>query len=55
MGIGRVPRQYPDPGVGGKTRYARHEETGQIGPNGVEWLIPRQEKLLLVGSAGAAR
>jgi hypothetical protein len=45
----------PIPEWGGKTWYARHEETGQIGPNGVEWLIPRQEKLLLIGSAGAAR
>lgn len=31
-----------------KTWYARFEENGQVGPHGVQWLIPRQEKLLLI-------
>jgi len=38
----------PIPEWGGKTWYARFEENAAIGPNGVEWLIPRQEKLILI-------
>lgn len=45
----------PIPEWGGKTWYARHEETAQIGSNGAEWMIPRQEKLLLIHSGAAAR
>jgi Xaa-Pro aminopeptidase len=37
----------PIPEWGGKTWYARFEETGQIGADGVEWLIPIQDKLLV--------
>jgi Xaa-Pro dipeptidase len=44
----------PIPEWGGKTWYARFEENAQVGPNGVEWLIPRQEKLLLISGRGAA-
>ncbi len=40
----------PIPEWGGKTWYARFEETGQIGPDGAEWLIPVQEELLLISS-----
>jgi methionine aminopeptidase len=43
----------PIPEWGGKTWYARFEETGQVGENGVEWLIPIQDKLL-VAVGGAA-
>jgi Xaa-Pro aminopeptidase len=39
----------PIPEWGGKTWYARFEENAQVGPHGVQWIIPRQEKLLLIG------
>ncbi len=39
----------PIPEWGGKTYYARFEENIRVGPNGAEWIIPRQEKLLLLG------
>jgi Xaa-Pro aminopeptidase len=44
----------PIPEWGGKTWYARFEETGRVGDNGVEWLIPYQDRLLIAaGSSGA--
>ena len=36
------------PEWGGKTWYARFEENVQIGPHGAQFLIPRQEKLLVI-------
>jgi Xaa-Pro aminopeptidase len=42
----------PMPDWGGKTWYARHEETAQVGSGGAEWMIPRQDKLLLIPSDG---
>lgn len=39
----------PIPEWGGKTWYARFEEDVAVGSRGAEWIIPRQEKLLLVG------
>lgn len=38
----------PIPEWGGKTWYARFEENVQVGPDGAQFLIPRQEKLLLI-------
>jgi Xaa-Pro aminopeptidase len=38
----------PIPEWDGKTWYARHEETARVGPGGAEWMIPRQEQLLLI-------
>ena len=43
----------PIPEWGGKTWYARFEENAQVGPEGVQWLIPRQEKLLLIKGSGS--
>jgi len=40
----------PIPEWGGKTWYARFENTAQVRSNGAEGLIPRQEKLLLIDS-----
>ena len=40
----------PIPEWGGKTWYARFEENMRVGPNGGEYLIPRQEKLLVIPS-----
>ncbi len=37
----------PIPEWGGRTWYARFEENVRVGPRGAEWIIPRQEKLLL--------
>jgi hypothetical protein len=49
----------PIPEWGGKTWYARFEETGQVGAGGVEWLIPIQDALLVAagkpGSTSDAR
>jgi len=46
----------PIPEWNGKTWYARFEETAQVGQDGAHWMIPRQEKLLLIhGAGGAAR
>lgn len=44
----------PIPEWDGKTWYARFEETGQVGPKGVRFMIPRQEQLLLIGGAGGS-
>jgi hypothetical protein len=41
----------PIPEWGGKTWYARFEEDVRVGPHGAEWIIPRQEKLLLAGGS----
>ena len=38
----------PIPQWGGKTWYARFEENVRVGRDGAEWIIPRQEALLLV-------
>jgi len=38
----------PIPEWGGKTWYARFEENVRVGPAGAEWIIPRQERLLLI-------
>lgn len=40
----------PDPGETGKRWFTRFEQTGQVGPRGLKWLIPRQETLLLIRS-----
>ena len=37
----------PIPEWGGRTWYARFEENVRVGAHGAEWIIPRQEKLLL--------
>jgi Xaa-Pro aminopeptidase len=42
----------PIPEWGGKTWYARFEENAQVGAHGIIWLIPRQEKILLVPTHG---
>jgi hypothetical protein len=39
----------PIPEWGGKTWYARLEENARVGPKGVEWLVPRQDELILIG------
>jgi Xaa-Pro aminopeptidase len=44
----------PIPEWGGKTWYARFEENGRVGANGVEWLIPYQDRLLVARSAAFA-
>ena len=41
----------PIPEWGGKTWYARYEETAQITDGGIRWLIPVQEDLFLIESA----
>jgi Xaa-Pro aminopeptidase len=38
---------------GGKTWYARFEENVRVGPDGAEWIIPRQEQLLLIHQHGS--
>ena len=38
----------PIPEWGGKVWYARFEENMRVGPNGGEYIIPRQEKLLVI-------
>jgi Xaa-Pro aminopeptidase len=38
----------PIPEWGGKTWYARVEENARVGPKGVEWLVPRQDELILI-------
>ncbi len=38
----------PIPDWGGRTWYARFEETAQVTPEGAEWLIPFQREILLV-------
>jgi len=38
----------PIPEWDGKTWYTRFEENARVGPRGVEWLVPRQEKLILI-------
>lgn len=38
----------PIPEWGGKVWYARFEENMRVGPNGGEYIIPRQEKLLAI-------
>lgn len=40
----------PIPEWDGNTWYARFEDTGQVGPDGVRFMIPRQERLLLIGA-----
>jgi Xaa-Pro aminopeptidase len=40
----------PIPEWGGKVWYARFEENMRVGPNGGEYIIPRQEKLLVIPS-----
>lgn len=42
----------PIPEWGGKTWYARYEETAQITDRGSRWLIPVQEDLFLIEPAG---
>jgi len=41
----------PIPEWGGKVWYARFEENMRVGPNGGEYIIPRQDKLLVIPSA----
>jgi Xaa-Pro aminopeptidase len=36
----------------GRTWYSRFEENAHVGPRGVEWLVPRQEQLLLIRTEG---
>ena len=43
----------PIPEWGGKTWYARFEENARVGANGVEWLIPYQDRLLVARSGAA--
>ena len=38
----------PIPAWGGKTWYARFEENVRVGANGAEWIVPRQDALLLI-------
>ena len=45
----------PIPEWGGTTWYSRFEENAQQAAAGVNWLIPRQERLLLVASEGGLR
>jgi len=45
----------PIPEWGGKTWYARFEETARVGPGGARWMIPRQEKILLISGGKAGR
>ncbi|MCY4428889.1 MAG: hypothetical protein OXC11_00645, partial [Rhodospirillales bacterium] len=40
---------------GGTTWYSRFEENAQQAAAGVTWLIPRQERLLLVAPGGGLR
>ena len=42
----------PIPEWGDKTWYSRFEENARQASSGVEWLIPRQERLLLIGTEG---
>lgn len=42
----------PIPEWGGKTWYSRFEENARVGKSGVEWLVPRQEHLLLIKPVG---
>jgi Xaa-Pro dipeptidase len=44
----------PIPEWGGKTWYARFEETGRVSAKGVEWLIPYQDRLLVAGGGTTA-
>jgi Xaa-Pro dipeptidase len=45
----------PIPEWGGKTWYARFEENVRIGPAGAEWMIPRQERLLVIHAGRSAQ
>lgn len=45
----------PIPEWNGKTWYSRFEENARLGAQTVEWLIPRQEKLILIYSASDLR
>jgi|GEM_PF-148006 len=40
----------PDPNETGKRWFTRFEQTGQVGPRGLKWLIPIQEAPLLIHS-----
>lgn len=40
----------PDPNHPGRRWLTRFEQTGQVGPLGLNWLIPLQKTLLLIGS-----
>ena len=42
----------PIPEWNGKTWYSRFEENARLGAETVEWLIPRQEELILIRSSG---
>ena len=42
----------PIPEWGDKTWYSRFEENARQASSGVEWLIPLQERLLLIGTEG---
>ena len=42
----------PIPEWDGKTWYSRFEENARLGAQTVEWLIPRQEELILIQSSG---
>jgi Xaa-Pro aminopeptidase len=44
----------PIPEWGGKTWYARFEENAQVGAQGVNWLIPYQDRLLVAGESVTA-
>jgi Xaa-Pro aminopeptidase len=45
----------PIPEWDGKTWYSRFEENARLGAQTVEWLIPRQEKLILIQPAGGLK
>ena len=45
----------PIPEWNGKTWYSRFEENARLGAQTVEWLIPRQEKLILIYPASDLR
>ena len=45
----------PIPEWNGKTWYSRFEENARLGARTVEWLIPRQEKLILIQPEGGLR
>lgn len=45
----------PIPEWNGKTWYSRFEENARLGTRTVEWLIPRQEKLILIQPEGGLR
>jgi Xaa-Pro aminopeptidase len=45
----------PIPEWGGKTWYSRFEENARQGAQTIEWLIPRQEKLILIQPEGGLK